>query len=50
MMALFLYIYDMSYDDLIDDDWVLQFYAKVYVVAEKYHVTGLHEKTTYNMK
>ena len=50
MMALFRYVYDMSYDDLIDDDWVLQFDAKVYVVAEKYHVTGLHEKTTYNMK
>lgn len=49
MMALFLYIYDMSYDDIIDD-WVLQFHAKVFVVAEKYHVKGLHEKATENMK
>lgn len=49
MMALFRYVYDISYDDLIDD-WVLQFHANVYVVAEKYQVQGLREKATDKMK
>jgi hypothetical protein len=49
MMALFRYVYDIPYDDLIDE-WVLQFHAKVYVVAEKYQIQGLHEKATENMK
>lgn len=49
MMALFRYVYDISYDNLIDY-WVLQFHAKVYVVAEKYQIKGLHEKATDKMK
>jgi hypothetical protein len=49
MMALFRYVYDISYDDLIED-WVLDFHAKVYVVVEKYQIKGLHEKATENMK
>lgn len=48
-MALFRYVYDMPYADLVDE-WVLQFHAKVYVVAEKYQINGLHEKSTENMK
>lgn len=48
-MALFRYIYDLSYEPT-DKDSEWQFLAKVYIAADKYQVEGLATNVTRRMR